>query len=172
MLFQYMQRLRHHSKEIAVFSSECVEYPLRHHRWQWPTSNFQQATRDISKGLLQHVDMQQKEWLIPISQQRWAGNSHLKHRILKGKNNLTLETIAKLEEALDFDIIGNALIPVDGYSQSTLPSRKVYLSDSEPAPYGEKEWLLDAQVSQLLRFLQQLHIFATSPLASHHTSKS
>ena len=59
--------------------------------------------------------------------------------LLKGKSNMTIETIAKLEEALDFDIIGNALIPVDGYSQSTLPSRNVYLSDSEPAPYGEKE---------------------------------
>ena len=59
--------------------------------------------------------------------------------LLKGKNNLTIETIAKLEEALDFDIIGNALIPVDGYMQNTLPSRHVYLSDSEPAPYGNKK---------------------------------
>ena len=59
--------------------------------------------------------------------------------LLKGKSNMTIETIAKLEEALDIDIIGNALIPVDGYSQSTLPSRNVYLSDSEPAPYGDKK---------------------------------
>ena len=58
--------------------------------------------------------------------------------LLKGKSNMTIETIAKLEEALDIDIIGKALIPVDGYSQNTSLSRHVYLSDSEPAPYGDK----------------------------------
>ena len=58
--------------------------------------------------------------------------------LLKGKSNMTIETIAKLEEALDFDIIGKALIPVDGYNQIASPSRHVYLSDSEPAPYGDK----------------------------------
>ena len=39
--------------------------------------------------------------------------------LLKGKNNLTLETIAKLEEALDFNIIGESLIPANGYKEST-----------------------------------------------------
>lgn len=58
--------------------------------------------------------------------------------LLKGKSNMTIETIVKLEEALDFDIIGKALMPVDGYVQNMSPSRHVYLSDSEPAPYGDK----------------------------------
>lgn len=56
--------------------------------------------------------------------------------LLKGKNNLTLETIAKLEEALDFDIIGEALIPVDGYNQNA-PSHRTYLSEPEQASYGK-----------------------------------
>ena len=30
------------------------------------------------------------------------------------------------------------LMSVDGYCQSASPSRHLYLSDSEPAPYGEK----------------------------------
>ena len=59
--------------------------------------------------------------------------------LLKGKNNMTVETIAKLEEALEFDIIGNALIPVDGYSQNSLTARNIYLSDSEHPPYGDKK---------------------------------
>ena len=60
--------------------------------------------------------------------------------LLKGKNNLTLETIAKLEEALDFDIIGEALIPVDGYCQNNSFSvNRTYLSESEPSPYGNKK---------------------------------
>ena len=60
--------------------------------------------------------------------------------LLKGKNNLTLETIAKLEEALYFDIIGEALIPVDGYCQNNSFSvNRTYLSESEPSPYGNKK---------------------------------
>ena len=60
--------------------------------------------------------------------------------LLKGKNNLTLETIAKLEEALDFDIIGEALIPVDGYCQNNSFSvNRTYLSEPEPSPYGNKK---------------------------------
>ena len=59
--------------------------------------------------------------------------------LLKGKNNLTLETIAKLEEALDFDIIGEALIPVDGYVQNVPQSPRTYLSEPEQTPYGSKK---------------------------------
>ena len=57
--------------------------------------------------------------------------------LLKGSSNLTLETIAKLEEALDFNIIGDAIIPVNGYKQDAVVGRRAYLSDSESAPYGE-----------------------------------
>lgn len=59
--------------------------------------------------------------------------------LLKGKNNLTLETIAKLEEALDFNIIGEALIPVDGYVRNISQSPCTYLSEPEPAPYGKNK---------------------------------
>lgn len=56
--------------------------------------------------------------------------------LLKGKTNLTLETIARLEEALDFNIIGESLISVCGYSQ-TIGEKRVYLNDGEQAPYGK-----------------------------------
>ena len=59
--------------------------------------------------------------------------------LLKGKSNMTIETIAKLEEALDFDIIGKAFISVDGYGPNASSSCHVYLSDSEQAPYGDKK---------------------------------
>lgn len=58
--------------------------------------------------------------------------------LLKGKSNMTIETIAKLEEALDFDIMGNALIPADSYTQNISAAQHMYLNDSEPAPYGHK----------------------------------
>lgn len=59
--------------------------------------------------------------------------------LLRGKNNLTLETIARLEEALDFDIIGDVLAPVAGYNPSdSSQSSRSYLSESDQPPYGNK----------------------------------
>ena len=48
--------------------------------------------------------------------------------LLKGSSNMTLETIARLENALNIDLIKSALTYVSGYSVS--PSRPQYLNDS------------------------------------------
>ena len=53
--------------------------------------------------------------------------------LLKGSSNMTLETIARLENALGIDLVKSALTYVSGYS-SSVPSRPQYLSDSA----GEK----------------------------------
>lgn len=53
--------------------------------------------------------------------------------ILKGKENLTLETIAKLESALQIHLLNQSYI-VDGY-QSFKPDRQ-YLSDNAVPEYG------------------------------------
>lgn len=53
--------------------------------------------------------------------------------LLNGKVNMTLETLAKLEQALDFDLIGNSLTLFDNYNEDRhTPS---YLNDS----HGESE---------------------------------
>jgi len=49
--------------------------------------------------------------------------------LLKGSSNMTLETIARLENALSIDLIKSALTYVHGYD-STVPSRPQYLNDS------------------------------------------
>ena len=54
--------------------------------------------------------------------------------ILKGKENLTLETLAKLESALQIQLWGSSCM-VDGY-QPVQPSRQ-YLSDSAAVEYGK-----------------------------------
>ena len=54
--------------------------------------------------------------------------------ILKGKENLTLETIAKLESALQISLWCSTLI-VDGY-QAIKPTRQ-YLSDIDSSGYGK-----------------------------------
>ena len=53
--------------------------------------------------------------------------------LLKGSSNMTLETIARLENALSIDLIKSALTYVHGYG-SPVSSRPQYLSDSA----GEK----------------------------------
>ena len=47
--------------------------------------------------------------------------------LLKGEENLTLETICKLESALDMALIRFTDSSVDGYDR---PSRQTYLSDN------------------------------------------
>lgn len=54
--------------------------------------------------------------------------------ILKGKENLTLETIAKLESALHIDLWGTPCM-VDGYQP--VHSTRQYLSDSTATEYGK-----------------------------------
>ncbi len=49
--------------------------------------------------------------------------------LLKGSSNMTLETIARLENALSIDLIKSALTYVHGYG-SPVSSRPQYLNDS------------------------------------------
>ena len=49
--------------------------------------------------------------------------------LLKGSSNMTLETIARLENALNIDLIKSALTYVSGYG-SPVTTRSQYLSDS------------------------------------------
>ena len=49
--------------------------------------------------------------------------------LLKGSSNMTLETIARLEDALSIDLVKSALTYVSGYG-SSVPSRPQYLNES------------------------------------------
>ena len=57
---------------------------------------------------------------------------------------MTLETIARLENALNIDIVRTALTYVSGYNPSS-PSRQQYLNDS-----GGKEFKPDIKTSQVV----------------------
>ena len=50
--------------------------------------------------------------------------------LLKGSSNMTLETIARLENALGIDLIKSALTYVSGYN-GAVSSQPRYLSDSD-----------------------------------------
>jgi transcriptional regulator with XRE-family HTH domain len=50
--------------------------------------------------------------------------------LLKGSSNMTLETIARLEKALNIDLVKSALSYVGGYSYTESPQPR-YLNDSD-----------------------------------------
>ena len=57
--------------------------------------------------------------------------------LLKGSSNMTLETISRIEDALNIDILHSVLSSVSGDSEPSLSSVR-YLSDGDQVPYGNK----------------------------------
>lgn len=122
--------LNKYKSETANWREEA-EYRRRNARWLRYSAMIALQVRER----MSQISMTQ----VVLAEKLGCTQQHVS-MLLKGKNNLTLETIAKLEEALDFDIIGEALIPVDGYCQNNSFSvNRTYLSESEPSPYGNKK---------------------------------
>ena len=109
---------------------EEAEYRRKNARWLRYSAMIALQVRDR----MSQIGMTQ----VVLAEKLGCTQQHIS-MLLKGKNNLTLETIAKLEEALDFDIIGKALIPVDGYAQDVTQSHRTYLSEREQSPYGKNK---------------------------------
>ena len=58
-------------------------------------------------------------------------------KLLKGSENLTLDTISKLEECLDLDLIRSALTYVDGYEYRE--RQYGYVAEPDPTYYGSEK---------------------------------
>ena len=58
-------------------------------------------------------------------------------KLLKGSVNLTLDTISKLEECLDLDLIRSALTYVDGYEYRE--RQYGYVAEPDPTYYGSEK---------------------------------
>ena len=58
-------------------------------------------------------------------------------RLLKGSENLTLDTISKLEECLDLDLIRSSLTHVDGYEYHERSYG--YVAEPDSPRYGSKK---------------------------------
>lgn len=66
--------------------------------------------------------------------------------LLKGNSNMTLETIARIETALNIDLIGSALGGLaDGYNSAESSSRTCYLNDVEQPALAHFEERTDNQ---------------------------
>ena len=122
--------LNKYKSDTASKWREEAEYRRKNARWLRYSAMIALQVRDR----MSQIGMTQ----VVLAEKLGCTQQHIS-MLLKGKNNLTLETIAKLEEALDFNIIGEALIPVDGYVRNISESPCAYLSEPEPAPYGKNK---------------------------------
>lgn len=92
--------------------------------WDWKQYSFQIAIKARSVMAQKGITQKQLAEAMGCTQQYVS-------LILKGNLNLTLETISKLEKALGFDIIGQALLAPAGQYRSS-PQTPVYLNDPGP----------------------------------------
>ena len=95
--------------------------------WGWLKHSAQIALK--VKGRLNALGLTQKE----LAEKMGCSQQYVS-LILKGKENLTLETIAKLEKVLDFEILLFTHDLVDGYNPQNRPSP--YLSEADGPEYG------------------------------------
>lgn len=99
--------------------------------WAWIKHSAQIALK--VKGRLNALGLTQKELA-----ERMGCSQQYVSLILKGKENLTLETIAKLETVLDFEILIYTRDLVYGYN-AALARKPQYLSEAESPQYGNEE---------------------------------
>lgn len=122
--------------------SRAIEFLEAHQsptpsRWredaQWRRDNeyWLKYARYITLQVLRAMD-DQSITQVELAKRMGCTQQYVSH-LLKGSSNMTLETIARLENALGIDLVKAALTYVSDYD-SSVPSRPQYLSDSA----GEK----------------------------------
>ena len=78
---------------------------------------------------LEELDLSQKE----LAEKMGCSPQYVS-KLVKGSENLTLETISKLEECLNLDLIESALTYVSGYQPDDYSDKMV--AEPEPPEYG------------------------------------
>ena len=98
--------------------------------WRRENENWLKYSRIITMKTMQAMDKQSvtQSGLV----KRMGCSQQYVSNLLKGNSNMTLETIARIETALDIDIIGSALSCfVNGYVTREKTSRPHYLNDGD-----------------------------------------
>ena len=127
---QTLERLKKYESEAPSKWREEAEYRILNKRWLRYSQGIALSVLDkmVELGLTQKA-----------LAERMGCSQQYVSRIVKGRENLSLETIAKLEVALEVDIIGEVLIPMTGYCKSKSASHLKYLSEGEQVPYGDEK---------------------------------
>lgn len=128
---QILERLKKYESDTPSNWREEAEFRIKNRRWL----RYSQAIALTVLNKMDESGLTQKA----LAEKMGCSQQYVS-RIVKGGENLSLETISKIEEALDLDLINGALSTVWGYTQGMAPSSKsrTYLSEGEQAPYGAK----------------------------------
>lgn len=98
--------------------------------WRRKNEKWLKYARVITMKTMQAMDKQSVTQ--SLLAERMGCSQQYVSNLLKGSSNMTLETISRIETALNIDIIGSALGSlVDGYDSAESSSRTCYLNDVE-----------------------------------------
>lgn len=122
-------------KELSVLEKHEVKTDWREKaEWRRANRRWLKYSGYIAIAVMNRLEelrMSQKE----LAQKMNCSPQYIS-KLLKGSENLTLETISKLEEFLDLDLVRSALSNVDGYGFREDANHMV----AEPEiPYGSKQ---------------------------------
>lgn len=98
--------------------------------WRRKNENWLKYSRVITMKTMQAMDKQSVTQ--SLLAERMGCSQQYVSNLLKGSSNMTLETIARIETALNIDLIGSALGGlVDGYDSAESSAHTCYLNDVE-----------------------------------------
>lgn len=118
------------SKAIDYFKAN--ESPIQS-RWredaQWRRDNafWLKYSRMIALRVLESMD-EQSMTQVQLAQRMGCSQQYVS-TLLKGNSNMTLETIARLEIALNLDILQSSFSSVSGYGTALSSTRRRFLSE-------------------------------------------
>lgn len=118
------------SRAIEFLEAHQSPTPLRWRedaQWRRDNEYWLQYSRYITLQVLRAMD-EQSVTQVELAKRMGCTQQYVSN-LLKGCSNMTLETIARLENALSIDLIKSALTYVHGYG-SHVSSRPQYLNDS------------------------------------------
>ena len=123
-----IEKLKRHKSSTPSKWREAAEFRTKNRIWL----RYSQSIAMLAADAMEEEDLTQKALA-----ERMGCTQQYVSRILKGQENLTLETISKLETALGLNIISSDLSFVVGYSPASAPNSQ-YLSDSADSSYESK----------------------------------
>ncbi len=117
------------SRAIEILEAHQSPTPSRWRedaQWRRDNEYWLKYARHITLQVLRAMDDQS---ITQVELKRMGCTQQYVSNLLKGSSNMTLETIARLENALGIDLVKSTLTYISGYG-SSVPSRPQYLSDS------------------------------------------
>lgn len=124
---EIVEKLNRHRSESASRWREKAAFRMENKDWL----RYSQSIAMMTLDAMEKESLTQKA----LAEKMGCSQQYVS-KILKGQENMSLETISKLERALDLDILSGTLSVVCGY-EARPKSSNVYLSDSSSLDYGK-----------------------------------